>query len=293
MKKASLLLLPALLWLTACDQPAVEPTPVTTSAGARVAAAPTRDDHLALGNPSGATASSVFPTNYLLVKPQYSGSYHQAKGTANWVSWHLSQAWLGSTNRQDNFRPDASLPAGWYRVTPADYVGSGFDRGHLCPSGDRTGTAGDNSATFLMTNMVPQAPNNNQRIWEQLESYCRSLAKAGNELYIVAGPSGSGGSGSNGGTTRTLASGKVTVPASVWKVVVVLPVGSGDPGRVSPSTRVIAVRMPNTQSVSTRGWEYYRTSVDELERLTGYDFLSRVPVSVQAVVEARVDGQSL
>ena len=284
-----------MLWLTACDQQAVDPTPATapTSAGARMAAAPTRGNNLALGNPSEATVSSSSPTNYLLSKPQYSGSYDQAKGTANWVSWHLSQAWLGSTTRQNNFRPDASLPTGWYRVTSTDYTGSGFDRGHLCPSGDRTGTDSDNSATFLMTNIVPQAPNNNQQTWEQLESYCRSLAKAGNELYIIAGPSDSGGSGSNGGTTYTLASGKVTVPASVWKVVVVLPVGTNDLRRVSTSTRVIAVRMPNTQSVNAHGWEYYRTSVDELEGLTGYNFLSLVPASVQAVIEARVDGQPL
>jgi hypothetical protein len=60
---------------------------------------------------------------------------------------------------------------GRYRVRPTDYAGAGFDRGHLCPSADRTSSAADNSATFLMSNMIPQAPNLNRNTWENLESY--------------------------------------------------------------------------------------------------------------------------
>ena len=48
------------------------------------------------------------------------------------------------------------------------YSGSGFDRGHNCPSADRTGSTADNTATFLMTNMMPQAPTNNQQTWAHL-----------------------------------------------------------------------------------------------------------------------------
>ncbi|WP_324679575.1 DNA/RNA non-specific endonuclease [Hymenobacter sp. GOD-10R] len=70
----------------------------------------------------------------------------------------MSSAWLGSAERQDNFSADNSLPSGWYRVTMSSYTGSGFDRGHNCPSADRTGFIEDNSATFLMTNMMPQGP---------------------------------------------------------------------------------------------------------------------------------------
>ncbi|SMC00644.1 DNA/RNA non-specific endonuclease [Hymenobacter roseosalivarius DSM 11622] len=126
---------------------------------------PTRDQYLALGNPSGATADASQPFNYLLSKPQYALSYHRDRGIPNWVSWHLSSAWLGSASRQDDFRADNSLPSGWYQVTASSYTGSGFDRGHNCPSADRTAAVADNSATFLMTNMLPQAPRNNQQTW--------------------------------------------------------------------------------------------------------------------------------
>ncbi len=68
--------------------------------------------HLTMGNPSGAVASTSYPTNYLMEKTQYALSYHNGNNTPNWVSWHLDSTWLGSTPRQDDFRPDTTLPAG-------------------------------------------------------------------------------------------------------------------------------------------------------------------------------------
>ncbi|GGF12387.1 DNA/RNA non-specific endonuclease [Hymenobacter cavernae] len=248
---------------------------------------PTRDENLALGNPSGATTDANNPTNYLLVKSQYTLSYHRDRGIPNWVSWHLSSAWLGSADRQDNFAADNELPAGWYRVTTSSYTGSGFDRGHNCPSADRTSSAADNSATFLMTNITPQAPNNNQRTWVGLENYCRTLVDQGNELYIICGSYGRGGVGSNGAAT-TLDNGRVTVPDRCWKVVVVLPVGTNDVQRISTSTRVIAINVPNDNTVNTN-WATYRTTVDAIEQATGYDLLSAVPTAVQKTLEASVD----
>jgi endonuclease G len=264
-------------------------TPVSTpsaTASSDVTTA-TRDNNLALGNPSGAVASTAYPTNYLLTKSQYTMSYNRDQGKPNWVSWHLSSAWLGSTARQDNFAADATLPTGWYQVKATDYSGSGFDRGHNCPSADRTGSVADNSATFLMSNMMPQAPQNNQQTWAGLENYARTLVNAGNELYIICGSYGKGGTGSNGYYT-TVAGGNVTVPANCWKVIVVLPNGSSDVSRITTSTRVIAINTPNNNSLST-SWGTYRTSVDAIEAATGYDLLSAIPTSIQTTLEARTD----
>jgi endonuclease G, mitochondrial len=250
---------------------------------------PTRDDNMALGNPSAATTATTNLNNYLMVKPQYALSYNSAKGGANWVSWHLSSAWKGTAVRLDNFAPDLNLPTGFVRVATADYTNTGFDRGHQCPSDDRDGSATDNTATFLMTNMLPQAPNLNRVTWEALEAYCRTLLTAGNELYIIAGGYGSGGSGSNGGVTTTIANGKIAVPARCWKVIVVLPVGITDVARINAATRVIAIDMPNQQTVSAYPWGTYRTSVDAIEAATGYDILSALPLLVQGSVESVVD----
>jgi len=261
--------------LAACHKQEAAPAP------------PALPEHLTMGNPSGATADATAPANYLLLKPQYALSYHRDRGVPNWVSWHLDASWLGSGPRQDDFRPDPELPAAWYHVGAGSYSGSGFDRGHNCPSADRTRTVADNSATFLMTNMMPQAPRLNQQTWANLEDYCRTLVGQGNELYIVCGSYGRGGTGTNGYLT-TLDQGRVTVPAHCWKVVVVLPAGADDARRVAASTRVIAIDTPNDNAVST-AWGTYRTSVDAIEAATGYDLLSAVPAAVQQVVEARVD----
>jgi endonuclease G len=247
----------------------------------------TSSDNMAMGNPSGAVADPYYYWNYLMVKTQYTLSYHRDRGTPNWVSWHLDPSWLGNTARQDNFSADATLPSGWYRVQSTSYSGSGFDRGHNCPSADRTYSVADNSATFLMSNMIPQAPNNNQQTWGNLEDYARTLVSQGNELYIIMGSYGTGGTGS-AGTFNTINSGHVTVPNRIWKVIVVLPQGTNDVSRVTTNTRVIAVNTPNSNTISS-SWGSYRTTVDAIEAATGYNLLSNVSASIQSVIEARVD----
>ncbi|TCJ14499.1 DNA/RNA non-specific endonuclease [Flaviaesturariibacter flavus] len=247
----------------------------------------TSSDNMALGNPSGAVADPAQYTNYLMVKTQYSLSYNRDRATPNWVSWHLDPTWLGTTARQDNFSADATLPTGWYRVGSTSYSGSGFDRGHNCPSADRTYSVADNSATFLMTNMIPQAPTNNQQTWANLENYARTLVNQGNEVYIIMGSYGTGGTGSSG-TFNTIDAGRITVPNRIWKVLVVLPQGTGDLSRITTSTRVIAVNTPNTNSVSTT-WGSYRTTVDAIEAATGYNLLSNVSSTIQSTIESRVD----
>ncbi len=247
----------------------------------------TISEHLQMGNPSKATTNVTNNNNYLMVKPQYALSYSRDRGIPNWVSWHLDKSWIGNVQRQNNFRSDETLPSDWYRVETSDYTGSGFDRGHNCPSGDRTNTIENNAATFLMTNMIPQAPQNNQETWANLEEYCRSLVEEGNELYIIMGSYGQGGTGNNGAKS-TLAGGKVTVPNRVWKVVVVLPEGSNDISRITTTTRVIAINTPNSNSVNSN-WGSYRVSVDQIEKATGYDLLSTIPANIQEAIEAKVD----
>jgi len=149
-----------------------------------------------------------------------------------------------------------------------------------------------NQATFLMSNMIAQAPDNNQGPWADMENDLRTLLPA-NELYIVAGGVGTGGSGFNGGITTTLANGHVTVPAQTWKVALVLSKGNGDDvSRATCTTRTIAVLMPNTQGIRTVDWQTYLTTVDEVERQTGYNLFSELPAAVQRCVEAGINGNN-
>jgi endonuclease G len=233
------------------------------------------------------TVSTASPTNvdhYLSVKAQYVVSYNSGRRVPNWVSWELNASYLGSTSRTDAFRIDDTLPAGMPQAQPSDYSGSGFDRGHMCPSGDRTLTTTDNRNTFYLTNMVPQAPNNNQGPWEKLETYLRGLASSGKEIYIVSG-------GIYGPTPRKVGADNVWVPDSTFKVAVILDSPGQGAANVTTSTRVISVIMPNddTQISKSDDWKPYRVSARTIESQTGFNFLADVPQSVQDVVETRVD----
>ena len=245
--------------------------------------------NLKMGNPSGATADPSNRNNFLMEKPFFTLSYNDKNGTPNWVSWRLAADDIGTAKRLP-FYADKTLPSGFKVVSPKDYDRDGFDRGHMCDHGDRSATLEASKATFVMTNMIPQAPNVNRKAWEQLESYCRELAKSGKILYTVAGPAGSGGTGSNGSMTGIGADDQVAVPAKCWKVIMVL--DSDDVTKISASTRMIAVIMPNDMSVGEE-WAGFRVSVASVESLTGYKFFDKVNSSVLATLKAKVDTEAI
>jgi endonuclease G, mitochondrial len=250
---------------------------------------PTNNINLTMGNPSGAVSDTNYPSNFLIQRGQYCTSYNRDRGIPNWTAWELDATWSGSAVRQDNYIPDPLVPAQWYHVTANDYTNTGFSKGHMCPSEDRTKTQADNDSLFYMTNMIPQTQTLNGGPWETLESYCRTLSAAGNKLYIYSGTYGEGGTGVYGYMTQ-FPNGKVTVPAQAWKVIMVLPAGTNDLSRVNASTRCIAVIMNNDEG-PFGSWQSYRVSVDSVEALTGLDFFSNVPVDIQAAIESVVDSQ--
>jgi endonuclease G, mitochondrial len=234
--------------------------------------------NLLMGNPSQATRSPGNSENYLIARPQYALSYSKNKGIPNWVSWELNSNWLGESHRVGKFAPDAELPADWEHIKPSDYTGSGFDRGHMTNSEDRSRSPEDNISTFLMTNILPQAPDNNQGPWVQLENYSRQLVRSGKQLFIISGGHGQGGIGKNG-LKATVGRGKVLVLDTP---------NSGVAG-VTTNTQTIAVIMPNKQGIKDDPWQQYQTSVQEVEKLTGYKFFTSVPEDIRSVIEAKLN----
>ncbi len=241
---------------------------------------PTDSDHLVLGNPTFATSDINNPNNYLIQEEEYALSYNRDKGIPNWVSWQLNQTWLGSVERQNDFRPNNALPPEWYRVKPSDYADTNYDKGHLTPSSDRTLSISDNSATFLMTNMIPQSPANNREVWRELEDYSRDLVAEGKSLYIIAGGSGE---------KERISDGKISVPEKTWKVIVVVDSPNFDIEKITKDSQVIAVLMPNSEAVRQTSWQDYCVSVDTVEEVTGYDFLSHIPKSIQNQIDSKVN----
>ena len=205
--------------------------------------------------------------------------YNDTKHQANWVSWSYTSGDTGSGGRQDTFRADTSLPSGFLQIGSATFD-TGYDRGHMCPSGDRTISVADNDATFLMSNMIPQTSANNQGLWAKFEAYCRALASGGNEILITCGPGDFG--------TATISNG-MKLPGSVWKVIVVVPPGAGTAAsRITTNCRVIAINTPNA-STGLGTWESYITSVEEIEAATGFRFFSAITPSVATYLKNVVD----
>jgi endonuclease G len=234
--------------------------------------------HTALGLPGPASSSMESLTAYLSVKPQYVLSYDGVRRAPNWVGWELNAQWLGDVARQNDFRPDDTLPEEMPQAQVSDYAGSGWDRGHLCPSEDRTATVADNRSTFYLTNMVPQADAVNTGPWERLEAYLRQLAAAGKEIFVVAGgvfsPAG-----------KTIGADAVAVPWATFKVAVVLDSPGQGIADVSSATRVISVLVPNDASVPrTADWRSYRVSAREVEKATGFTLFADVPHEVREVL---------
>ena len=264
---------------------AAEGTTATFSLPTRVAVASTTalyTGNAEFGEPADADPSDDF----IIHHDQYTTSYNANRGTPNWVSYDLDPTHFGPEDRCDCFTFDPALPAAFTHYTTADYTGAGafhgfgIDRGHLARSFDRTSASLDNAFTFYFSNIVPQAADLNQGPWAQLENFLGDLVRFQNrEVYIVAGVAG------NKGTIKD--EGKIVIPTSTWKVAVILP---HDHGLADihdyRDLEVIAVNMPNEPGVRNVPWESYKTTVDAVEALSGYDLLALLPDGIERIVEA-------
>jgi len=234
------------------------------------------------GEPADGNPSDDFIVRY----PQFTSSYNVTRGTPNWVSYNLDATHFGPEDRCDCFTFDPALPPQFPRYTTADYTGAGavagfgIDRGHLARSFDRTSGSLDNAFTFYFTNIIPQTADLNQGPWAIMENELGNFARFQNkEVYIVAGVAG------NRGTVKN--EGRIIIPSSVWKVAVIMPRDQGL-ANVDDLTdvEVIAVVMPNEPGVREVNWNTYRTTVDAVEALSGYDLLALLRDDIEIAVES-------
>ena len=229
------------------------------------------------GNPSD---------DFIVRNTYYTASWNPTRGTPNWVSYDLEATHFGPEDRCDCFTFDPSLPTAFTRYTTADYTGAGeiagfgIDRGHLARSFDRTASSLDNAYTFYFTNIVPQAADLKQGPWATMENFLGDLARQQNkEVYIVAGVAGSAGTVKN--------EGKIVIPAATWKVAVVMPRDQGLANVDDLSDlEVIAVIMPNVPGIRSVDWNTYRTTVDAVEALSGYDLLALLRDDIESAIES-------
>lgn len=219
--------------------------------------------HVELGIPVDIDMSD----DEILDEGSYVISYNPRRHAPNWASWNLRTTDLGRLPRFGRFRRDPSLPAEYEPFGPDTRMRPGFDRGHLCPSADRSRDPAANEQTFLLTNVVAQAHRLNIGPWEELERQERAWARAGNAVYLVAGPVWDG--------SGRVEDAGAPVPVGVFKIVVLL----NPPRRARELTRedrVYAVLMPNRNEGLSPYWRDYCTPIGQIEHATGYRFLTAI-----------------
>ncbi|MCB8877416.1 DNA/RNA non-specific endonuclease [Acidisoma silvae] len=160
--------------------------------------------------------------------------------------------------RHDAFHDDRRLPYA-DASTLEDYRGSGFDRGHMAPSGDEP----DNSSqyeSFALSNMIPQNSNDNRYLWADIETAVRELVLANqDEVYVVTGPlfDTSG--------VRAL-QGRIEVPAYIYKAV------------YDPEAGIAGVFVVR----NAPGNEFWRLSLADFRNRSGVDPFPGLPASIAA-----------
>lgn len=197
----------------------------------------------------------------------YTLSFNKETNLANWVAWTLTSGKSsGKYSRTDDFRADELLPIN-HRIDETAYRGTGYDRGHMCPAADNKWSYQAMSESFLMSNICPQDPELNKVWWEHLEEAERRWARQEGKVYICCGPIFSGNS-----TTRLECD--VTVPDAFFKVILSLK---------KNDEKAIGFYYVNDARRQTM--EFALRSVDEIERITGYDFFSNVVDEIENKVE--------
>lgn len=205
--------------------------------------------------------------HFLLVRKGYTLSYNPSLLIPNWVAWHLtSEHTDGDCPRDNNYYEDEEVPSP--RATNEDYRGNGWSRGHMCPAGDNKWDAEAMRESNLLTNICPQHASLNSGLWNAIEHDCRKWAKKYGDVYIVCGPV------LLNREHETIGENKVVVPEAFFKVIL----------RMNPQPAAIGFIIRNNEGKKKR--DQFINTIDEVERITGYDFFPALSDSIEEQIEA-------
>lgn len=198
-------------------------------------------------------------------------SYNEKYGQASYVAYELDNNEIyGSSVRKNNFREDPTINSG--SASLDDYKKSGYDRGHLIPAADQKESDEAMSDSFYMSNMSPQSPNFNRKIWADLEATIRTFANTNTKIYVTTGPI------LTDGPYKTIGKNEVAVPKYFYKVIL---------DYTEPEIKSIGFILPNEES--NKPLQSFATTVDEVEERTGIDFFYQLPDEQEATIEGNYD----
>lgn len=209
-------------------------------------------------------------TGTIIKHKGYQLSYNEQHEQAEWVAYSLHKNDIVYTNHKRPFfivDPKVRTKSADWR----NYKNSGYDKGHLCPAGDKRYSKKAHDETFYTSNVSPQNHQFNAGIWNKLEQKTRYWAKKYNHLYVVTG-------GILEKNLKTIGKDRVSVPNYFYKIIL---------DYTEPEIKAIAFLIPHKDS-SKPLYEFV-VSIDELEQKTGVDFFPSLPNSIENKLEANTN----
>ena len=200
----------------------------------------------------------------------YSFSYSEDNEQPFWVNYTLTKVMMQNpmVKRKDEFRDDPNVQSGSAQLK--DYVGSGYDRGHLCPAKAMECSKQAMSESFFMSNMSPQHPSLNRGIWKKLESKERNWAVDFDSVKVYCG-------GIFDSVIEYIGPNKVAVPKYYYKIVY----------SESNSDHSVSFVFPNEKC--SLPLTSYLTSIDSIEKLTHLNFFSEYDEAYQKSFETDIE----
>lgn len=206
-------------------------------------------------------------TGQIVHHQNYSLSYNEPYEQAEWVAYELKKSHLISTNhKRPYFEIDKAVKTG--AASWRNYKNSGYDRGHLCPAGDRRFTKEAHDETFLTSNISPQEHQFNAGVWNRLEQKVRYWAKKNDGVFVVTGGILKKG-------LKTIGNENVAVPNQFYKVIL---------DNTNGKIKMLAFLMDSKDS----DLPLYKfvVSIDKVEALTGIDFFPELDDKIENRLEA-------
>lgn len=211
------------------------------------------------------TTKQIVKHNY------YTLSYSEEHEQAEWVAYSLDKKDIVYTNFKRPFfieDPKVKTKSAHWR----NYKKSGYDRGHLCPAGDRKFSKDAFDETFYTSNISPQKHDFNAGIWNKLEQKVRYWTKKYNHLYVITGGI------LTDSNYKTIGKEKVVVPKAFYKILL---------DYTQPEIKAIAFLLPHKES--NKPLYEFVVSIDELEKITKIDFFKDLPDDLEEKLESSTD----
>ena len=220
---------------------------------------------------SDALLNVDIPSSLVSQVKDYEGfrvSFNKENHTPNWVAWELLASETdGDVGRYNNFWTDNEIDG---CPSTYDYRNSGYDRGHLCPAADQKWSQEAMEQCFSLANICPQDHSLNTGAWKTLEGKERLWAQRDSAIIIISGPIYADTDKTRIGTAG------VRVPGAFFKILAA-------PYLNNP--RGIAFVYPNMTAPGNM--ENYVMTIDDVEQLTGFDFLSALPDNIENEIESK------